>query len=67
MDSMDLNLSKLWEVVEEGESGLVQSMGSQRVRHNLAITIIFYVQNIDTNNIFCIRLSGVINMLPNVT
>ena len=32
--SMDKNLSKLWEKVEE--PGLLQSMGSQRVRHNLA-------------------------------
>ena len=62
MDSMDLNLSKLWKTVEEGESGLLQSMGSQRIRHNLAITVIFYVKSVDTNNIFCIGLSGGINV-----
>jgi len=30
-DSMDMNLSKLRETVE----GMLQSMGSQRVKHNL--------------------------------
>ena len=33
--SMDRNLSKLWEIVEDRESGVLQSMKSQRVRHNL--------------------------------
>ena len=33
-DSMDMNLSKLWEIGEE--PGVLKSMGSQRVRHNLA-------------------------------
>ena len=32
-DSMDMNLSKLWEI---GEPGVLQSMGSQRVEHNLS-------------------------------
>ena len=31
----DMNLSKLWEIVEDRGTGLLQSMGSQRVRHNL--------------------------------
>ena len=34
-DSMDTNLSKLWEIVEDGEPGVLQSMGSQRVRQDL--------------------------------
>ena len=34
-DSMDMNLSKLQEVVEDRIAGVLQSMESQRVRHNL--------------------------------
>ena len=34
IDSMDMNLSKLWEIVKDRE-GALQSIGSQRVRHNL--------------------------------
>ena len=30
-DSMDMNLSKLW----DGEPGMLQFMGFQRVRHDL--------------------------------
>ena len=33
--SMDMNLSKLWETVKAEESGILQSMGSQRVTHKL--------------------------------
>ena len=33
IDSMDINCSKLQEIVEAGEPGVLQSMGSQRVRH----------------------------------
>ena len=36
-DLMDIKLSKLYEIVEEGEPGVLQSMGSQRVRHDLEI------------------------------
>ena len=36
-DSMDMNLSKLQEIVMDREPGVLQSMGSQRVRHDLAI------------------------------
>ena len=32
-DSMDMSLSKLWELVI-GKPGVLQSMGLQRVRHN---------------------------------
>ena len=35
-DSMDMNLSKLREIVRTGKSGVLQSMGLQRVRHNWA-------------------------------
>ena len=35
-DSVDLSLSKLWEIVKDREPAMLQSMGSQRVGHNLA-------------------------------
>ena len=35
IDSTDTNLSKFWEIVEDREAGMLQSMGSQGVRHNL--------------------------------
>ena len=33
-DSMDMNLSKLWELVMDGGLGVLQSMGLQRVGHD---------------------------------
>ena len=33
-DSMDMSLSKLWELVMNREVGMLQSMGSQRVGHD---------------------------------
>ena len=33
-DSMDMSLSKLWEMVRTGIPGMLQSMGSQRVGHD---------------------------------
>ena len=33
-DSMDMSLSKLWELGMDRKPGVLQSMGSQRVRHN---------------------------------
>ena len=33
-DSMDMSLSKLWELVLTGRPGVLQSMGSQRVGHD---------------------------------
>ena len=33
-DSMDMSLSKLWELVMDRKPAVLQSMGSQRVRHN---------------------------------
>ena len=34
-DSMHMSVSKLWEMVKDGEACMLQSMGSQRVRHHL--------------------------------
>ena len=34
--SMNMNLSKLWEAVKDGGAGMLRSMGSQRVRYDLA-------------------------------
>ena len=33
-DSMDMGLSKLWELVMDMEPGILQSMGLQRVSHD---------------------------------
>ena len=35
-DSMDMSLSKLWEIVEDRKPCILQSMGLQRVGHDLA-------------------------------
>ena len=35
-DSMDMNLSKLQEIVKAGKPSILQSIGSQRVAHDLA-------------------------------
>ena len=35
-NSMDKNLSRLWEYLRTGEPGVPQSMGLQRAGHNLA-------------------------------
>ena len=32
-DSMDASLSKLWEILKDRKPGMLQSTGSQRVRH----------------------------------
>ena len=34
-DSIDMSLSKLWEIVRDMKPGMLQSMGSQRVKHDL--------------------------------
>ena len=34
-DSMDMNLSKLWELVMTGKPGVLHFMESQTVRHDL--------------------------------
>ena len=36
--SMDMNLSKLWEIMKDREPDMLHSMGSQRVGHDLAMT-----------------------------
>ena len=33
-DSMDMNMSKLWEIIKAGKTGVLQSMGSQRLGHD---------------------------------
>ena len=33
-NSMDMNLSKLWELVKDRKSRVLQSMGPQKVGHN---------------------------------
>ena len=35
IDSMDKSLSKLQEMVKAGKPGMLQSMGSEKVRHHL--------------------------------
>ena len=37
-NAMDINLGKLQEMVRAGRPGVLQSMGSQRVRHDWATT-----------------------------
>ena len=33
-DSIDMSLSEVWELVMDREPGVLQFMGSQRIRHN---------------------------------
>ena len=35
MNPMDMSLSKLWEIVKDREACVLQTMGLQRVRHDL--------------------------------
>ena len=44
-DSMNMSLSKLWELVMEGKPGVLQSMGSERVRHGW-VTELNWTENI---------------------
>ena len=34
VNSIDMSLSKLWEMVKDREACMLQSMGSQKVRHD---------------------------------
>ena len=36
LDSIDMSVNKLWEIVKDRKPGVLQSMASQRVGHNLA-------------------------------
>ena len=36
IDTLDMSLGKLWEIVEDRKAWLLQFMRSQRVGHNLA-------------------------------
>ena len=39
-DSMDMSLSKVWEIVKEvGKPGILQSIGLRRVRYDLGLNI----------------------------
>ena len=40
-NSMDMNLSKLWEIVNEGKAGVQQSMWSQGVGRDLMTTELY--------------------------
>ena len=33
-DTMDMSLSKVWEIVKDSKQGELQTMGLQRVRHD---------------------------------
>ena len=46
-DSMDINLSKFWEMVKDGEPGVLQSKGSQTAGHDLETELNFNVSIID--------------------
>ena len=39
-DSMDMSLSKVWELVMKGRPGVLHSMGSQRVGHDLVTVVV---------------------------
>ena len=44
-DSMDMNLSKLWESTIDREAGMLQFMGLQSVRHDWVIELNWFWQN----------------------
>ena len=46
-DSMNMNLSKVWEIVEDRGVWCIQSMRSQRVRHDLVIEQLQHLKSED--------------------
>ena len=44
INSINVSLSKLWEIVKEGKPGVLQSMGLQRVRHDLELNNNKYIK-----------------------
>ena len=50
-DSVDMSLSKLQVTVRTEEPGMLQPMGSQRVRHNLATEQQQYIKKITHKNL----------------
>ena len=52
-NSMDMILSKLWEIVEDREPGMLQFMGSQRFGHGLATKEQQHILSV-LESIFCI-------------
>jgi len=55
-DSIDMSLSKLWEMVKDKKSGVLQSMELQRVRHNWARTTIT-TWNTELRNILALYMN----------
>ena len=51
-DSMDMNLSKIQEMVEDWDSGMVQSPGLQRVRLDLATEEWQFIEHLLAANCF---------------
>ena len=55
-DSMDMNLSKLWEIVEDGEPGMLKSMGSQSLirlsDRTTTILILFHTRKPKSGHLF---------------
>ena len=47
-DSMDMSLSKLWEIVKDKKTGALHSMGLQRVRHDLVTEQLQQQQKVHT-------------------
>ena len=65
-DSMDMNLSNLRETVKDGEPGLLQSMGSQRVGHDLATEHHQQQDAIDHTNYFCFCQTLSLNLIQSL-
>ena len=54
-DSMDMNLSKLQELLMDREPGVLQSMGSQRVGHDRVTELLTTTKR---GEVTCSRLRG---------